>query len=78
MKIKETIGIDVSKLTLDVTIHSTKAHFKFKNSIEGFRSLVKWVETNSRFDQKVTLYVLEHTGLYSYLISVFFNKRNIS
>lgn len=43
MEIKETIGIDVSKLTIDVTIHSTQAYSKFENEPKGFKSMLKWV-----------------------------------
>lgn len=78
MKIKETIGIDVSKLTLDVTIHSTKAHLKCENSTRGFKLLVKWVKANSLINEKHTLYVFEHTGIYSYKLSVYLELNNIA
>jgi transposase len=41
MEIKETIGIDVSKLIIDVTIHSTQAYSKFDNEPKGFKSMLK-------------------------------------
>ena len=43
MKIIETVGIDVSKLTIDVVIHSNGRHRQFKNNEEGFKDMIKWV-----------------------------------
>jgi hypothetical protein len=42
MEIKETIGIDVSKATLDVCIHSTGDKGKFANNTNGFKKLIAW------------------------------------
>ena len=50
MKIKETIGIDVSKKTIDVFIYSVKRHKVFKNNVARFLSMQKWVEENSSFE----------------------------
>jgi len=43
MEIKETIGIDVSKATLDASIHSNKRSATFENTEKGMSLLVKWV-----------------------------------
>lgn len=71
MKINETIGIDVSKLTIDVCIHSNKSFHVFKNSNEGFKKMVKWVLKKSLFLSSETLYIFEHTGMYSVQLSIF-------
>jgi transposase len=71
MVIKETVGIDVSKLTLDVTIYSTKAHLQCENSQKGYKQLVKWVTSNSSFADSNTLYLFEHTGLYSHRLAIY-------
>ena len=76
MKIKQTIGIDVSKKTLDVFIHSEKKHKCFKNEPQGFTSLVCWVEEHSPFENKETLYALEHTGLYSLGQSIYLTEHD--
>jgi len=78
MKIKETIGIDVSKLTLDLTIHSTKAHLKCANTLQGYKQLLKWVSTNSNYDKENTLYIFEHTGLYSHQLSLYLSSTRYS
>lgn len=77
MKIKQTIGIDISKLTFDVRIHSNKYYQVFDNNLIGFKELIKWVEQNNPIPKEQTLFVLEHTGLYSEQISLFFDKNNI-
>ncbi len=49
MKIKQTIGIDISKLTFDVRIHSNQCYQSFENNSKGFKALVKWVEKTTQF-----------------------------
>ena len=39
VKVKKIIGIDVSKLTLDV--YDGKKSYQFTNNIEGFKHLIK-------------------------------------
>ena len=34
-KVTETIGIDVSKVTLDVYVRTTKVHKQFSNDLKG-------------------------------------------
>ena len=65
MKIEETIGIDVSKLTIDVTVHSNKAYCKFENTEKDFKRMIKWAFKESNFTKESILFVFEHTGLYS-------------
>lgn len=78
MKIKETIGIDISKLTFDVRIHSNQTFKVFENSIKGFKMMTYWVYKNSSFLKDEILFVFEHTGLYSHNLSVFLTEQNIS
>jgi len=44
MKFLETAGIDVSKDTIDVTLHVKKCSKKFKNNTTGFRSFIRWAQ----------------------------------
>ena len=78
MKIKQTIGIDISKLTFDVRIHSNQAYKAFENTKKGFKQLLKWVKKNNSFNEENTLFALEHTGIYSEQIAVFFSENNIN
>lgn len=77
MKISDTVGIDMSKLTFDVRIHSTQAYEQFENSKRGFKKLLKWVYNNSAFSKENILFIFEHTGLYSHQLSVFLTKQDI-
>ena len=43
MEVKETIGIDFSKLDIDVRIHSNQMYAHFVNSNIGFDKSVKLV-----------------------------------
>lgn len=77
MKILETIGIDISKLCIDVRIYSNQAYRQFENSKKGFRQMLKWSYKNSPFSEEKTLIVFEHTGLYSHSLAVFLTEENI-
>jgi len=77
MKIKQTIGIDISKLTFDVRIHSNQCYGVFDNTLKGFKELIKWTDKNNPISKECTLFILEYTGIYSEEISLFFTKRNI-
>jgi transposase len=78
MEIKQTIGIDISKLTFDVRIHSNQCYQVFDNNTKGFKNLMKWAEKNNTFSKDKTLFILEYTGIYSEEISLFFNQNDIS
>lgn len=76
MKIKQTIGINISKLTFDVRIYSNQCYQAFENNLKGFKALIKWTEKNNPISKEYTLFILEHTGIYSEDISTFFDVNN--
>ncbi|MFY9243311.1 MAG: IS110 family transposase [Polaribacter sp.] len=78
MEIKQTIGIDISKLTFDVRIHSNQCYRVFDNTPKGFKELIKWVDKNNPISKEYTLFILEYTGIYSEEIALFFTKNDIS
>ncbi len=78
MNIRETIGIDMSKLKFDVRIHSNQSFMTFDNQKKGFKKLIKWVEKQSAFPAEETLFLFEHTGLYSYQLSVFLSEQDLA
>ena len=41
----ESVGIDVSKLTLDVSLYNSKKHRQFANSPKGFVAMQKWLNS---------------------------------
>lgn len=77
MKISETVGIDVSKLVVDVRIHGNQCFSQFENSKKGFIKMYKWVIENSVYPADVILFVFEHTGLYSHNLAVYFSEHKV-
>jgi len=77
MKIKDIVGIDISKLTFDAAIHSNQIASQFENSKKGFKKLVDWTFKNSESSKESVLFVLEHTGLYSHSLSVYLTSNSI-
>jgi transposase len=71
MKILQTIGIDVSKKSIDVRIHTNRVYSQFENSRKGFKRMAAWVNKNNSFAKEETMIVFEHTGLYSYNLAVY-------
>ena len=78
MKTKEIIGIDVSKLLIDVCIHTKQIVSQFENSNKGFVKMMKWVLSNTPFFTQEMLFVFEHTGMYSHQLSLFLTKEKQS
>lgn len=77
MKIKDIVGIDVSKLTFDAAIYSNQVTSQFENSKKSFKKLVDWAFKNSAYSKENVLFVLEHTGLYSYSLSSYLSSNDI-
>ena len=76
MKVLEVVGIDVSKLVVDVRIHTDQRYGQFNNSNKGFNQMCNWVFKNNPISEEETLFVFEHTGLYSHNLAVYLTKRN--
>jgi transposase len=74
---KEIIGVDVSKLTLDVCLHDAKQHKRFKNDEEGFEKLFLWILKETGLPDEDIAFCFEHTGLYSMPLSFFLHQRQI-
>ncbi len=77
MKFKDTLGIDISKKWIDVCIHSTQMHEVFENSNKGIKKMIKWALKNSTYPKDQILFIFEHTGLYSELITELLFQENI-
>ncbi len=72
-EIKESVGIDVSKLTLDVFIHTRRDHKQFLNNKKGFESMLKWVNQVTNCKEGI-IWCFEHTGWYCVLLSQFMHE----
>ncbi len=78
MKIIDVIGIDVSKLTLDVFIHGSKSYLKCDNTKKGFDKLCKWALSQSKVKKENLLFVFEYTGIYSHNLAIYLEKKGFS
>ena len=71
------IGVDVSKQTLDVSVHGTKNHIRIANSSEGFKQLMAWLKSLN-----IALcncwFVMEYTGGYEYRLVQFCQSKQIT
>ena len=67
---KNYIGIDISKSTIDV--YDGKKSYKFKNNEEGFKKVVSLSK-----NIKETVFIFEPTGVYSYPLIEFCEKKSI-
>ena len=69
MEIKEVIGIDASKLTLDCCLHKSGAQEVFDNTAEAIAHMADWSMKSSGLDKDELLFVFEHTGLYTHQLA---------
>jgi len=77
MIIKETVGIDVSKKTLDVHIHKRKMHEQYNNTSKDIKKIVEWVFSNTTYTKDEVLFVFEHTGMYSEQLMTVLSEKDI-
>lgn len=75
---KEFVGIDVSKLTLDVHLHHQRIYCRFSNDHEGFVQLFKWLSDHADKQLNNLFFCLEHTGIYSELLVVYLQEQGQS
>lgn len=62
------IGIDVSKLTLDISIVTHEqflGHLQVENSKRGFKKMQTWLISTGVFNYHNALFCMEHTGIYT-------------
>lgn len=76
MEFTSFVGIDISKLTIDVALLDADGKHqgvkKFTNSKGGFEQMLAWLKSQSVL--KECLFCLEHTGIYCLPICVFFEE----
>ena len=77
MKKKNVIGVDVSKLTLDIVFRNNLKHIKISNDLKGFKVLLKEIKSMKLLLSDL-LVVMEHTGLYSYPFESFLSAESIA
>lgn len=67
-KLKNFVGIDISKLWFDVALIKTDypsefIHRQFVQNSTGYKKLLEWVSLNSVEVDDKTLFCMENTGL---------------
>ena len=82
MKFKLFLGIDISKITLDVTLYDKKllkrsSHIKVSNDTKGFTKLIKWLKKGVG-SLDLLFICMEHTGVYGIDLAVFLEDNNVS
>lgn len=71
-----TIGVDVSKNTLDIHCAELKQHIQISNGTNGFRAFQKWCKTHG-IDAAKAFLVMEYTGGYEYKLIQFCEANQI-
>jgi transposase len=70
------LGVDVSKLTLDICCAERELYIKIDNCSKGFADFKKWCKIKG-IDLQETLVVMEHTGGYEYRFLQFCESKSI-
>lgn len=71
-----TLGVDVSKLTLDIHCMELNIHIQIHNATTGFKTLLKWCKAVG-IDLTNSLIAMEHTGGYEYKLRQFCEAKKI-
>ena len=61
--VEETIGIDVSKKTLDVHLHQKQHPKQFSNDETGYKKILQWIKSHKVAITSAVI-CFEHTGWY--------------
>lgn len=73
-----TIGIDVSKDTIDVHDYKLSKHQLFKNNPEGHKKFLDWVKEKHGNELSGILFCFENTGVYSLNLSCFMEENKLA
>ncbi len=68
------IGIDVSKLTLDLHVLPHHLDFQTENDVKGFKKIFKWLEKECGVCVSKSLFAFECTGHYSFRLALWMQK----
>lgn len=75
---KFIIGVDVSKLKLDLHCYGQSDSFVISNDGKGFKALLKWIKTEVSKDIGGVMVVMEYTGIYTYGLEQFLHQQGIA
>ena len=81
MQFSHYIGVDISKLTLDMAIYparDSKADcLHISNDEKGLREFISWLK-GKKIDPKQAIICAEHTGVYSKALEAFVEKKGLN
>lgn len=75
MDYSKIIGIDVSKLTLDVEVLPDGKVLKAENDVKGIKQLFRSLAKDCKVKLSEALFAFEHTGFYSYKLAVYLQEK---
>jgi len=75
-KVKESIGIDVSKKTIDVYQYTVNQHKQFSNNSAGFKKMICWVNQR-KLPKSELFFCFEHTGWYCIALGYFLHSNSL-
>lgn len=75
---KFIIGVDVSKLKLDLHCYGQSNSFVISNDGKGFKALLKWIKKEVSKDINSVMVVMEYTGIYTYGLEQFLHQQSIA
>jgi transposase len=79
MNFTNFVGVDVSKLTIDVHLRGSNAFKTFANNTKGFTALLLWTKKLlPSVDQSGIIVCFEHTGMYSIGLAIYLQEANVS
>jgi transposase len=77
MKKSYIVGVDVSKLKLDLHCHGKSNSLVISNDSKGFRSFLKWLRKEVSKEIDEVMLVMEYTGIYTYGLEQFLEHHGI-
>lgn len=76
-KVKESVGIDVSKKTIDAFLYNQGLHCQFTNNSDGFSKMARWIKSRGLGSDEVIV-CFEHTGWYCLLLGYFLHENGFA
>ena len=78
MNYQHFIGIDVSKLWLDLTLvkqGDVIFHMRVENTLSGIQLFIKKLKSEKDFQWELAVFCMEHTGIYNNHLLEFLGKK---
>jgi transposase len=77
MKKSYIIGVDVSKLKLDLHCYGQSNSLVISNDSKGFKNFLRWLKKEVSKDMSAVMVVMEYTGIYTCRLEQFLEQQEI-